>query len=97
MIIIGSSLVLVRGSVYLRLQRCIDEAVHRPWRRPSATTLRANQGSSSRLPRIRSFPIEVVWCGGIERIIASVLSTLSGGSLTRSVNPTPTVSRKAVS
>src|SRR5438552_1468673 len=27
-----------------------------PWRRPSSTTLPANQGSSSRLPRIRVVP-----------------------------------------
>ena len=55
--------------------------VSMPCRRPSSTTLPANQGSSSRLSRIRSFPIEVVWCGGMERICASVRTTLSDGTL----------------
>ena len=46
-----------------------------PCLRPSSTTLPANHGSSRRLPRNRSLPIEVMWWSGIERSIASALST----------------------
>jgi len=85
------------GKIMLRPGFKPFTGVGMPWRRPSSTTLPSHHGSSSRLPRSRSFPIEVVWCGGVERIIASVLSMMPGGSFTSSARPTATVSRKAAS
>jgi len=91
---------LCRRPVHVRLERRVDKAVYRR-RNPVAAAqldyLSSEPGQLDPLAAERSFPIEVVCWGGIERIIASVLSKLSGGSLIPSARPTARVSRKAAS